>query len=137
MKFFRFKKIILIISGLITTILLFINTIGTFKVCGSVNYGTCMDIVAGAMFVLFPFMPLFVFTAITYKMRDSVYAAWFNFAKWWVPLSMLAILISPEYSNDWMLPIEKGSVAFVTSVLFVAISIGILVFTSFRSSAKK
>ena len=34
---------------------------------------------------LIPF-PIFVFSLFTYRMKDEVFLAWFNFAKWWVPV---------------------------------------------------
>jgi len=40
---------------------------------------------------------------------------------------MLAILIAPEYSSDWMYSIEKGTVAFATSALFALVSLIIII----------
>jgi hypothetical protein len=31
-------------------------------------------------------VPLFVFSLLTYKMREEVFRAWWNFARWWVPV---------------------------------------------------
>jgi len=81
-------------------------------------------------------IPLFFLSLITYWMRNEVYEAWFRFARWWIPLSMLAIFIAPEYSSDWMYRIEKGSVAFITSALFVAISTIIILTVQARGRRK-
>ena len=76
---------------------------------------------------------LFILSLITYWMREEVYRAWFKFARWWIPLSMVLILISPEYSHDWMYRIEKGTVAFATSLIFVIVSL-IIIITKLASS---
>ena len=73
------------------------------------------------------FIPLFLFSLITYKMREEVYQAWFRFVCWWIPLSVLLIFIAPEYSHDWLYPIEKGSVALLTSAIFLIVSLLIIV----------
>ena len=73
------------------------------------------------------FIPLFLFSLITYKMREEVYQAWFRFVRWWIPLSVLLIFIAPEYSHDWLYPIEKGSVALLTSAIFLIVSLLIIV----------
>ncbi len=78
------------------------------------------------------FVPLFIFSLITYWMREEVYRAWFRFARWWIPLSMLAIFLAPEYSSDWMYPIEKGTVTFLFSVSFCIISLLIILVRYFR-----
>ena len=130
------RKSLLIASGGVSLLMCVILFFDPGQLCKSVAT-VCTAWTDQVLEILIPVFVFFLISLATYKIRDSVYTAWFNFAKWWVPLSMLAILISPEYSNDWMLPIEKGSVAFVTSVLFVAISICILVFTTLRTAAKK
>ena len=72
------------------------------------------------------FVPLFVYALVTYWMREEVYVAWFKFVRWWVPSSMFLILISPEYGGGLFNPIEKGSVAFATSVIFCVVSLLII-----------
>lgn len=72
--------------------------------------------------ILFPIVPLFIFSLITFKMREEIWETWWKFARVWTPLSMLVILFSPSTGN-WMIPIEKGSVAFVSMCTFAFISI--------------
>ncbi len=79
------------------------------------------------------FVPLFIFSLITYWMRQGVYESWFRFARWWIPFSMLAIFLAPEYSSDWMYPIEKASVVFVSSIVFMIASLGIVIVQWVRS----
>lgn len=85
------------------------------------------------MINLLPIIPLFLFSIITYKMRDEVYRAWTRFSYVWIPLSMVAIFLAPEYSADWMFPIEKGSVAFFSSLIFAVISLLLIIYKYFAS----
>jgi len=117
------KKILLIVSGIGTVVLFVLNWIGTFKLCGGQEYGQCMDLAYDIMINFLPIIPLFLFSLITYKMRNEVYRAWLRFSYMWIPLSMLLIFLAPEYTSDWMYPVVKGTVAFFTSLLFVIISL--------------
>lgn len=86
--------------------------------------------------LLFLFFPLFLFSLITYKMKEAVYLTWYNFVKWWIPLSLLAIIISPRYSHDWMFPIDKGRVAFSTTVIFALVSLILIGYKSYKLRGK-
>ena len=72
------------------------------------------------------FVPILLFSLVTYKMREEIFRAWIKFAVWWIPLSMILILISPEYTNDLVLPIVKGTVAMATSAVFIVVSLFII-----------
>lgn len=132
---------ILVVSGLVTSGLFIWNYIGNYKICDSLTMGgsssNCPFVLTDLGINLLPVMPFFIFTLITYKMRDEVYRAWLRFSLIWVPLSMFLIFLAPEYSTDWMYPITKATVAFLSSVIYCAIS-GLLIawkyFVSRRAS---
>ncbi len=85
---------------------------------------------------LLPFLPLFLLSLITYKMKDEVFTAWISFAKWWVPLSMFAILITPvDDGGSWSIPL-KGPVALLTTGLFFVISLIIICWKHFALRKK-
>lgn len=73
--------------------------------------------------IFFPFFPLFLFSLITYKMREEVFQSWFRFARIYIPASIALILLAPSYSSNWMFPYDKGRAAFLFSSLFIIISI--------------
>ena len=79
---------------------------------------------------LLPVITLFLLSLVTYKMRDEVYQVWLRFSYAWIPLSMILIFFAPQYSTDWMYPIVKSTVAFLTSLLFVVISIALITWKS-------
>lgn len=80
-------------------------------------------------------IPLFVLSILAFWMRDSVYQAWFRFARVWVPLSMLVVLLAPTYSHDWMYPIEKATVGIVMNGLFGLISFVVITRAWWRGRA--
>jgi hypothetical protein len=45
------------------------------------------------LFTLAPLFPIFVFSLVTYKMRDQVFHAWWNFARWWAPVIVVVTLL--------------------------------------------
>jgi hypothetical protein len=118
------KNVVLLKSGIIFVGLALIGALGTYQICYEKEW--CINALHFFFIHFFPFAPLFFIVALIYKMRDEVYRAWIKFAYVWIPLSMIAIFLAPEYTNDWMLPITKGTVAFFSSALFILISLVII-----------
>lgn len=120
------KTSILLISGLLSIGLVIWNYLGNYYICDILFYngsvGSCPFILTSLGLNLLPIIPFFLFSLITYKMREEVYVAWFRFARVWIPGSMILIFLAPQYSSDWMYSIEKGPIAFLSSLLFFVIS---------------
>lgn len=55
---------------------------------GYTNSGHTVKYCETAILALFPIVVTFLFSLITYKMRDEVFRYWWNFISWWVPLSV-------------------------------------------------
>lgn len=130
------KRKFLLSSGVISFVIIILNWIGTFRLCGGIEYGSCMDNVFSLMVFFLPIIPFFIFSLITYKMREVVYLTWFNFAKWWIPFSMFLILIAPQYSHDWMFPINKGGALVLSSLIFVVASLILIAYKSYKLRGK-
>lgn len=120
------KKRLLITTGFLSLFFIVLDRIGTFHLCGGKEYNSCVDIAYNLIVISFPIIPLFLFSLITFKMREEIFQPWWKFARVWIPVSMLAILISPSSSSNFIFPIEKGTVAFFSSALFVVISLVII-----------
>ena len=120
-------KKLLTFSGLMTTVLLIWNFVGNYKMCDlfsqGASGGSCPFIMTSIAFNLLPIAPLFLVSLLTYKMSDAVNRAWMRFAMVWIPLSMAAIFVSPQYSTDWMFPVTKSTVAFYSSAVFLIVSV--------------
>jgi hypothetical protein len=92
---------------------------------------------ANWMRAFIPVFPLFLFVLISFFLSDQYYNRWWHFARIATPLSMLLIFLAPSYSHDWMLPIEKGSVALTTTIIFSLWSILLLLFQSKKTQKNK
>lgn len=124
------KKIILSISGIVSILLVFIDYMGTYQICGG-SPGLCVDTLFSSSMVLFVFPFIFLFSLITYFLKESVFRAWVNFAKWWVPLQILLVLITPESSGGYFVSIvDKQFVALILSGIFAVISLLIVIWKS-------
>lgn len=93
--------------------------------------------IVGPFVFLFPI--IFLFSLITYKMREEVFCAWFNFTKWWIPISIFLTLITPGSSGGGFgIPsiFDKEFLAFILSALFFIISLVIIVRKSLKLRGK-
>lgn len=89
------------------------------SICGTV-YNNCWDIVDLIWPPLSFSIPLLFLCILTHKMRDEIFVVWINFAKWWVPLSMIAILITPqEIKGSFSVPIKEPLAFFCAGTLLV------------------
>jgi len=121
------KKTILFFSGVSSGFFyLLAFLIGSEKLCGGSQYTNCTQSANSFFETFLPIFPLLLLSLITYKMRDEIFSTWSKFTIVWIPLSMFAILISPEYGNAF-LPIEKITVAGFFSLLYVIISLIIII----------
>ncbi len=71
------------------------------------------------------FIPVLLFFILTYR-TERLFRTWSRFAAWGLIASLLSVFIAPEYSKDWMFPIDKGFVAFASAVVFSLISLAIM-----------
>ena len=128
------KKKVLIV-GLISIALFVISIFSQeIRLCPVYSYSSCssfFDMFAENIFV---FIPLFLLSLITYKMQDEIFHTWLKFTYVWVPLTIILTFLSPEYGNS-LLPIEKSSVSFVMSFLFLLISLIIIITKSLKKNS--
>ncbi len=90
------KKNIFIGSTIATALSFLWEYVGYGKVCKSmdgVDY-QCLSILRDAELVILPIVTLIIIilllSLITYWMKDEVFRAWWNFARWMVPIIILA-----------------------------------------------
>ena len=84
--------------------------------------------------MLLPFWPITVFSLITYPLREETFQSWLHFAKWFVPLSILLVLLTPDGQSGGYMPslIDKQVIAFLTSALFTLVSLIIIIYKSIK-----
>jgi hypothetical protein len=68
--------------------------------------------------------------------RNEVFQAWWRLTRWWVPLSILLVLIMPS-DNGAFFPIDKAHVAIIMSGLFTVLSLAIILSTLIASQKKR
>jgi len=126
------KKIVLIASVAFSAVFVVSILSREIGMCPPYSYSTCSDFSESLAMLFFPILPLFFFSLVTYFMRDEVFQSWWRFARVWVPVSMIAILLAPAYASDWMFPVDKGRIAFFTSLLFMIISLILIIRTKWK-----
>ncbi len=123
------KKNVLWSSSIITIGLFALNYFQGLPMCRQ-EWSGCVHAIyiLGTTFV--PFLALTIFSLITYKMKEEVFVRWWKFTRWWTPLSMVIIAISPQYADSFMMaPSPKGLAVVGTGGLFILISVIIILRT--------
>lgn len=134
------RKKILLFGGVIVFILVLIDLVSTSRFC-TFFYGEganiCIRRVFNAGVILLPFIPAFVFSLITYFLKEGVFRAWFYFACVWIPLSMIAVFMVPESSGGLFAnAFSKHMISFMLSIIFSIISLCIILTQSWRLRGK-
>lgn len=135
----RSKKWVLFGSITGSALLVLWDYIGNGTLCtsGGVLNESCLYIVSDIeISLLLPIFSLTLFAFVTFWMRKEVYRAWFFFACGWTPLSIVLAFITPESGGGGFGPsisFGKGDTAFITSVLFILVSIGIIIVQYIRT----
>jgi hypothetical protein len=98
----------------------------------------CLDKIApmfGEVIILFS-MPLFLFSLITYFLREEVFRAWLHFAYGWIPLSIVLILLASGSSGGGFgIPnvLDQEFVAIILAALFAIISLAVIAYKYFAT----
>ncbi len=134
MKNFGTKENVLA-AAVLGTVTFYMCAFQITTLCGN-TYRDCWDIL-DLIWPPFSFAPpLLILSLVTYKMSDKIFHAWVSFAKWWVPLSIVAILVTPVESGGWIsLPFQAMMAAFCAATLLF-VSLGIICWKHFSLKKK-
>ncbi len=69
-------------------------------------------------FVLMTFLPILFLSLITYKMREEVFHAWWNFARWFAPVIILVTLFLNNASGGGTLGMDDMFTALILFILY-------------------
>jgi hypothetical protein len=133
------KKITIIGSGAAAMLLVIVDSVGTDTLCGGSEYTGCMRGLHSFFTVFLPVFPFFLFSLLTYFLRDDAFRKWARFAIPATFVSMVLIAITPDsYANGFgpQVSIGKGDAALVLSALFVLISLSIIGRAYLRPASK-
>lgn len=131
------KKILLLSSLLLVLVSLTINPylIGlcetTSKYCffDSIanSVGTPLFYISLALFIILvtaSLLPLVIFVPVL------------RFAAWWIPVSLLATFITPEYGDSGIVSVGREALSILFSILFFGISIFIILIKLYTTRKK-
>lgn len=94
------KKIVLLSSLVVIVLYVLADLVFSYDRCFAV--GRCLvlyDLVNSIAPLILTLLPLFLLSLITYKMREGVFHAWWNFARWWVPVIIVVTLLLSSASD--------------------------------------
>lgn len=77
--------------------------------------------------LIFLTIPLFFLSLITYRLRDEIFTAWWNFARWWVLAIIIITFILNSMSGGGTLGMDRDFTAFTLIILYSILSVGSLV----------
>lgn len=130
------KKNILVVSAALALALLSINYIGTYELCNQNR--DCAHILAGSLVILLVVIPFSLLSIITYFINEAIFKSWISFAKWWVPLTIVLTILTPEATGSAFVPFfARSDVAIGMSALFLVISLVIIIWKSWALRSKK
>ena len=113
-------------------IVIFSSKIG---LCDPYN-GACTDEYDSLSEIFQIFIPVLLFSLITYKLRDEVFDTWVKFVMWWVLGTFILVLIVPAQDSS-LLPITKEIVSLFSTVVFTLVSLIVIIATSISLKGKK
>lgn len=101
-----------------------------FNLCGEI-WRECMGWNYFFAITLQPFIIFFFTFVFVSRLVPPAMKAWNLFALIWIPVSIVAVLLAPEYRTDFLYGFDKGSVSFFSSAFFVLGSLGIVLWQRF------
>lgn len=120
--------------ALFVVLLLIINAQQYSRFCEIVDgSGHGINYCMGVAFALFPMIWVLPFSLILYFFRDGVYKSWLSFARWWTPLSMFLLLITPGDGDGGVVPVSALALMMIfTFGVFLSVSVTIVITAAVR-----
>jgi hypothetical protein len=124
------KKSVLVVNSIAIILLLTLAYTQSGTSCYSTVWcNKLWDAINRVGEMLFIFIPVLLFSLITYKMRDEVFQAWWKFARWFVPVIMLVTLLINSQSRGGGMGIS-GAISSSFNLFIIGIFYAIFVITS-------
>ena len=132
MKNLLTKKSVLATSALIFGVAIILDQIGIERSCPTLFCLATLDVYFSISFVV---IPTFIFSLITYKMREEVFRAWWNFARWFAPVIIVVTVLQSMQGGGGGLGIGgaiSGGFDRLVLGIFYAMFIGVSLWKIFR-----
>lgn len=130
------KKKIFFIS-LLGSIIFFISVFVPIEVPIKVCYqgGFCGNVSEVLTIYFLLFVPMFIFSIITFKLKELTFILWRNFSIWAIPISLIVISFLPTNTHGLdFIPVTKGTVIFLLTILYSIISLALVIYKSLQNN---
>ncbi len=129
MKNWGTKRNVFIASGVIAGAVIIWDYVGNVRWCtwGGVEHYNCLDTLSNIETLFFFIFPIFLLSLITFWMKEEVFRAWWNFARWMLPVIVLAtVLIQFMPSNRGFFNMDGLIYLLVLAPLYAILILGSL-----------
>lgn len=122
---------VLIFSAIVATLTAIIAGFGTMTLClSNQNCSSLFGFMYPILFALSPLLPLILLTYVT---NDSVFQSLKRFLRWWIPISLIILLLTPETTGSAFVSfIGRGQMAIILASLFTVISLILIAYKSWK-----
>lgn len=126
-----FSKKGLLIIGFFGTLIQVISKYNVdLGICSSYS-SKCNDVAYILTVYSWVFVPLFIFSLITYKLKQSTFDSWRKFSIWSIPLILIIITMLPLSTHGLdFVPVTKGTVVFFLTIAYSALSLILIAYKS-------
>lgn len=115
------KRNVLWVSGLLSGLLIFFLASILLNFCGSYRY-LCKDIYSFLAYAFLPLPFVYILSLITYFMREEIFYAWWNFARWWVPVIIVTtLLLNNAKGGGGYLGMGQDFTMFILGILYTVL----------------
>ncbi len=143
------KKKALVVSAAYTVFFITVFLVG--ELCNSTWCRIHDDDPLGLIFFIFlPLLPTLLLSLLTYKMRDEVFRAWWDFARWFVPVIIAVTLYIGSIGSEGRYPGANGAslsvyyiyqsqffISFFLYYIFILISLARITHVYLRSKCQE
>ncbi len=93
----------------------------------------CHDLSYLLLIYTLSFIPFFIYSLITYKLKESTFDFWKKFSILWIALSLLVITFLPTSTHGMdYFPIVKGTVILFLTIVYSITSLLLIIYKSFK-----
>jgi hypothetical protein len=104
---------------------------------GGSQYTTCTQGLDGWFETFLIVLPTALITIVLFFCSETVIRSWLRFALFWIPLTVLFSLLTPEYGGGGIVSIDRGTVSFSLSLIYLVLSIIIILTKLYTTRVKK
>ena len=81
-------------------------------------------------------LPLFIGTLFLFFVRDDVFFSWFKFARIWLPLSVLIIMLSSSTNGGFLSLNDRSILLPFLFIVFLIVSVILIIYVFIKSNKK-